>query len=131
MKQNTFWAILWLIIGVTLVALSAVAQFDGFWSGMGTALLVIGACRLLRDHRLNKSAQYREKMEIYETDERLHFIRAKAWSWAGYLFILIAALAVIVLKLLSLDLYATVASGAMCLMLVLYWGAYLVLHKKY
>ena len=131
MKQNTFWAILWLIIGVTLVALSAVAQLDGFWSGMGTALLVIGACRLLRDHRLNKSAQYREKMEIYETDERLHFIRAKAWSWAGYLFILIAALAVIVLKLLSLDLYATVASGAMCLMLVLYWGAYLVLHKKY
>lgn len=131
MKQNTFWAILWLIIGVTLVALSAVAQLDGFWSGMGTALLVIGACRLLRDHRLNNSAQYREKMEIYETDERLHFIRAKAWSWAGYLFILIAALAVIVLKLLSLDLYATVASGAMCLMLVLYWGAYLVLHKKY
>ena len=131
MKQNTFWAILWLIIGVTLLALSAVAQLDGFWSGMGTALLVIGACRLLRDHRLNKSAQYREKMEIYETDERLHFIRAKAWSWAGYLFILIAALAVIVLKLLSLDLYATVASGAMCLMLVLYWGAYLVLHKKY
>ena len=131
MKQNTFWAILWLIIGVTLVALSAAAQLDGFWSGMGTALLVIGACRLLRDHRLNKSAQYREKMEIYETDERLHFIRAKAWSWAGYLFILIAALAVIVLKLLSLDLYATVASGAMCLMLVLYWGAYLVLHKKY
>lgn len=131
MKQNTFWAILWLIIGVTLLALSAVAQLDGFWSGMGTALLVIGACRLLRDHRLNKSAQYREKMEIYETDERLHFIRAKAWSWAGYLFILIAALAVIVLKLLSLDLYATVASGAMCLMMVLYWGAYLVLHKKY
>ena len=131
MKQNTFWAILWLIIGVTLVALSAVAQLDGFWSGMGTALLVIGTCRLLRDHRLNNSAQYREKMEIYETDERLHFIRAKAWSWAGYLFILIAALAVIVLKLLSLDLYATVASGAMCLMLVLYWGAYLVLHKKY
>ena len=131
MKQNTFWAILWLIIGVTLVALSAVAQLDGFWSGMGTALLVIGACRLLRDHRLNNSAQYREKMEIYEKDERLHFIRAKAWSWAGYLFILIAALAVIVLKLLSLDLYATVASGAMCLMLVLYWGAYLVLHKKY
>lgn len=131
MKQNTFWAILWLIIGVTLLALSAVAQLDEFWSGMGTALLVIGVCRLLRDHRLNKSAQYREKMEIYETDERLHFIRAKAWSWAGYLFILIAALAVIVLKLLSLDLYATVASGAMCLMLVLYWGAYLVLHKKY
>ena len=131
MKQNTFWAILWLIIGVTLVALSAVAQLDGFWSGMGTALLVIGACRLFRDHRLNKSAQYREKMEIYETDERLHFIRAKAWSWAGYLFILIAALAIIVLKLLGLDLYATVASGAMCLMLVLYWGAYLVLHKKY
>lgn len=131
MKQNTFWAILWLISGVTLLALSAVAQLDGFWSGMGTALLVIGACRLLRDHRLNNSAQYREKMEIYETDERLHFIRAKAWSWAGYLFILIAALAVIVLKLLNLDLYATVASGAMCLMLVLYWGAYLVLHKKY
>ena len=130
-KNDTIFAIVWLVLGLPLIGLSIAGLVDSFWSGMGSALVVIGACRLLRAHRLNKNEEYREKMETYATDERLHFLRARAWSWAGYLFIIISAVAVIVFRILGQDVYSTAASCAVCLMLVLHWICYMVLKKKY
>ena len=130
-KRDTIFSLIWLAIGLPLMGLSLAGLVDEFWSGMGSALVVIGACRLLRAHRLNKSEEYREKMETFETDERFHFLRAKAWSWAGYLFVIIAGVSVIVFKVLGMDAASQAASGAVCLLLVLYWGAYFVLKKKY
>ena len=130
-KRDTIFSLLWLAIGLPLMGLSIAGLVDEFWSGMGSALVVIGACRLLRAHRLKKNEEYREKMETYATDERIHFLRTKALSWAGYLFIIISAVAVIVFRILGQDVYSTAASCAVCLMLVLYWVCYLVLKKKY
>ena len=130
-KNDTIFAIIWLVLGLPLIGLSIAGLVDSFWSGMGSALVVIGACRLLRAHRLNKSEEYREKMETFETDERFHFLRAKAWSWAGYLFVIIAGVSVIAFKILGMDAASQAASAAVCLLLVLYWGAYFVLKKKY
>ena len=130
-KNDTIFAIIWLVLGLPLIGLSIAGLVDSFWSGMGSALVVIGACRLLRAHRLNKSEEYREKMETFETDERFHFLRAKAWSWAGYLFVIIAGVAVIAFKALGMDAASMAASYALCLLLVLYWGSYFVLKKKY
>ena len=64
-------------------------------------------------------------------DERNHFIRNKAWAWAGYLFVLIAAISTIVLKLLGQDLLSIAAGFAVCILVLLFWGCYLVLKKKY
>ena len=130
-KRDTIFSLLWLAIGLPLMGLSIAGVLDEFWSGMGSALMVIGALRLLRAHRLGKNENYREKMETFETDERLHFLRMKAWSWAGYLFVIIGGISVIVLKVMEQELLSLAASYAVCLMLVLYWGAYFVLKKKY
>ena len=130
-KNDTIFAIIWLAIGLPIMGLSIAGIVDEFWSGMGTALVVIGLCRLLRAHRLSKNDEYREKMETFETDERFHFLRAKAWSWAGYLFVIIAGVSVIAFKILGMDAASQAASAAVCLLLVLYWGAYFVLKKKY
>ena len=130
-KKDMIFSIIWLAIGLPLIGLSIAGLVDSFWSGMGSALVVIGACRLLRAHRLSKSEEYREKMETFETDERFHFLRAKAWSWAGYLFVIIAGVSVIAFKILGMDAASQAASAAVCLLLVLYWGAYFVLKKKY
>ena len=130
-KRDTIFSLIWLAIGLPLVGLSVAGLVDEFWSGMGSALLVIGACRLVRAYRLGKSESYREKMETFETDERFHFLRAKAWSWAGYLFVIIGGISVIVLKAIGQELLSLAASYAVCLMLVLDWGAYFVLKKKY
>ena len=130
-KNDTIFAIIWLVLGLPLIGLSIAGLVDSFWSGMGSALVVIGTCRLLRAHRLSKSEEYREKMETFETDERFHLLRAKAWSWAGYLFVIIAGVSVIAFKALGMDAASQAASAAVCLLLVLYWGAYFVLKKKY
>ena len=129
-KRNIYPAIC-LLLGLPLMGMSIAGLLDEFWSGMGSALVVVGTCRLLRSVRLNKSESYREKMDVMATDERIQFLRTKAWSWAGYLFILIAAVSVIVLKLLGRELLSLAASGAVCLMLTLYWISFLILKKKY
>ena len=123
--------ILCAMLGGVLLVLGCFEVVDSFWSGMGTALMVVGALRLIRAYRFTKDASYREKVEIETGDERNRYLRGKAWAWAGYLFILIAAVAVIALKVAGQELLSMAASGAMCLMLVLYWGAYFLLRKKY
>ena len=130
-KKDIIFGAIWLLLGLVLTALSCLETLDGFWSGMGSALVVIGIVRLLRGYRLSKRETYREAREVAETDERFHFIRNKAWAWAGYLFIIICALGAIVLRLLGKQLLSLDARGAVCLMLVLFWVSFFVLKKKY
>ena len=131
MDKKNIYPIALIVAGLALIGLGFVEVVDEFWSGMGSALLVIGIIRLLRFYRLKKNESYREKMETAVTDERNQFIRMKAWSWAGYLFIMVSAIATIIFRVLGQDLLCQVASGAVCLMLVLYWVSYFVLKKKY
>ena len=123
--------ILWAILGCVLLVLGCFEVVDPFWSGMGTALMVVGALRLIRAYRFTKDASYREKVEIEIGDERNRYLRGKAWAWAGYLFVLIAAISTIVLKLLGHDLLSIAAGFAVCILALLYWGSYWLLKKKY
>ena len=131
MDKKNIYPIVLIVAGLALAGLGIAEIVDEFWSGMGSALLVMGIIRLLRYYRLKKNDTYREKMETAQTDERNQFIRMKAWSWAGYLFIICSAVSVIVFKLLGNDLLSQASSWSVCLMLVLYWISYFVLKKKY
>lgn len=130
-KKEVIFGFVWLGLGLVLTLLSGLEALDEFWSGMGSALLVIGGIRLFQGYRLSKSETYREQWEVAQTDERYHFIRMKAWSWAGYLFIMIVALATILLRIFGQEMLSIAAGGALCLMLVLYWVTFFVLKKKY
>ena len=129
--RNLIIYLLYLIIGGVLLALGIFEVIDSFWSGMGSALLFVSVLRLIRLYRFNKNEEYREKVETAVNDERNRFIRTKAWSWAGYLFILISAVCIIAFRVAGQELLSTTASAALCLMLVLYWVAYFILRKKY
>ena len=124
-------SIIWLVIGMPLMVLGLLGVVDEFWNGMGFSLAIIGALQLLRNHRFQKNESYREKIEIAENDERNHFIRSKASAWAGYLFILITSVLVIVFKVFGQHFLCLVASYAVCLLLVLYWVSYMILKRKY
>ena len=120
-----------LIIGIILLVLGCMEVVDSFWSGMGGGLMAVGILRLVRTWRYQQDGAYRERMEIEATDERNQFIRNKDWAWAGFLFLITMAVAVIVLKIVGQDLLSIAASGTVCLMTVLYWFSYLILRRKY
>ena len=131
MKRKSWVSVLYIIIGVITICLSLAGKVDEFWSGMGSSLFIIGIIQLLRFYRFQKNEAYREKIEIEEQDERNHFIRNKAWAWAGYLFVMITAVASIILRVMGQALLSMVASGSVCLVLVLFWISYYLLKRKY
>ena len=118
-------------LGVALTVLGILDVVDSFWSGMGGALIAVGAMRMIQFVRIRKDEEYRETMKIAAKDERNRFIRNKAWAWAGYLFVLIAAISTIVLKLLGQELLSIAAGFAVCILTLLYWACYSILRKKY
>ncbi len=121
-----------LLVGVGLIVAAAMTEMDNsFWSGVGGGLIAVSVLRLIRTIRFVKDDKYREKFEVENKDERNRFLSAKAWSWAGYLFVLIAAVATIVLKVAGQEMWSMAAGSALCLVLVLYWVSYMIVRKKY
>lgn len=124
-------SILYIAIGVTLIVCDCLQLVDEFWSGMGTAFAVIGVLQMIRLIRYKTNAIYKENTDTAVNDERNRFIGMKAWSWAGYLFVFIAAVATIVFKLIGQETLMFAASGSVCLIITIYWISYFILRKKY
>ena len=124
-------SILYIAIGVALIVCDFLQLVDDFWSGMGTAFAVIGVLQMIRLIRYKTNAIYKENTDTAVNDERNRFIGMKAWSWAGYLFVFIAAVATIVFKLIGQETLMFAASGGVCLIITIYWISYLILRKKY
>ncbi len=124
-------SVLEILIGVGLLIGNFAGLVDEYWSGMGTALIVVGGIFLIRNIRYRTNETYRDAVDVAVNDERNKYIAMKAWSWAGYLFVMISAFASIMLKILGYDELVLMASGSVCLIIVLYWLSYLWLRKKY
>lgn len=132
MKKRRFVAsILWIVVGMGLTIYNLTGNGDGYWSGMGTALIVVGVLQLARHIRYRTDETYKENADVEASDERNKFIAMKAWSWAGYLYVMIAAAASVVLKIAGFEELVPLAAGSVCLIMVMYWLSYLFLRKKY
>ncbi len=130
-ERRIILSIAWIVVGAVLIGLSLTGVVDDFWNGMGSGLLIIGILQVLRYIRFKNNEVYREKVETEIGDERNAFIRNKAWAWSGYLLVIILAVSSIVLRIVGQDLLSMGAGYVVCLMLVLYWGSYMILNKKY
>lgn len=129
--RRMYLSIFWVLLGAALFICSALGMVDSYWSGMGGGFLAVGIIQLIRHIRYRKNEEYREAVDVAVSDERNRFLTGKAWAWAGYLFVLISGVATIALKIAGQDQWSLAASFALCLLLVLYWGSYLVLKRKY
>ena len=130
-KVRMLASVLEIVIGAVLVGCSFLNLVDEFWSGMGAALIVVGAIFLLRSVKYHTNKSYRENVDIQTGDERNKYLSIKAWSWSGYLFVVIAAVGTIVFKLLGKEELMMLCSGGECLIVFLYWISYVILRKKY
>ena len=131
MKERLIASILEIIVGLFLVVAYMFGAVDEYWSGMGTSLLIVGILFLFRTIKYKTNQEYKEKYDIKINDERNKYLSLKAWSWAGYLFVMIAACGSIMLKLVGREDLMMISSGSVCLVMVLYWISYMVLKKKY
>ena len=130
-EKRVWIYVLELLLGVGLLAAVKLAALDSIWGGMGGGLIAVGALRLVQCLRLRKDGAYREQVETEANDERNAFLRARAWAWAGYAFLLICAAVTVVLMAMGKAPYFSITSGAMALLVVLYWVSYLILQRKY
>ena len=130
-ERRIVLSIAWVVVGAVLIGLGLAEVIDAFWTGMGSGLLVVGILQIIRFNRYYKSEEYREKVDTEIGDERNAFIRSKAWAWTGYLLVLILAVSSVVLRIAGQEVLSTAASFVVCLILILYWGSYLILNKKY
>ena len=118
-------------VGLVLVVCGHMGLIDEYWSGMGTALVVVSGIMLFRQFRYKTNVEYKEKVDIEVKDERNKHLRRMAWSWTGYLFVVIAAFGSIIFKIVGMDLYSMAAGFAVCLLITLYWISYVILRRKY
>ena len=118
-------------IGIVLAACGHAGVIDEYWSGMGTALVIVGGIMLFRQIRYRTNVEYKSEVDVQVNDERNKYLHMKAWSWAGYFFVLIAAAASIILKIIGLDQLSQFSGLCVCLLMILYWISYLVLSKRH
>ena len=135
-NRDIVLSIIYIVLGAAFFVASQVADLGDstiaqILPGMGGALIAIGAIRMYRGIRLEKDKAYRENFEVEVHDERNQWLRMKAWSWAGYLFVMISACATLVFAIIDKKELMQEASYAVCVMLVLYWICYLIVRKKY
>lgn len=123
--------ILTIAVGATLLTLAVAGVLDSFWSGMGASLLTISILRLSQLYLYKTDKTYQEKMDTEVNDERNRFLRNKAWAWAGYWFVIIAAVCTIVFRVMGQELLSLVCSCGVCLLVLLYWIGFMILRKKY
>ena len=93
--------------------------------------MAVGFLQVKRNLKYRKDPSYKEKVNIEITDERLKYLRMKAWSWAGYLVVLIQAIAAVVAAIQGHYIIQQVLLYSVCLIVSIYWISYLVLSKKY
>ena len=135
-NRDLVLSIIYIVLGAALFVASQVTDLGDstlaqILPGMGGALIAIGAIRLYRGIRLAKDKAYRENFEVEIHDERNQWLRMKAWSWAGYLFVMIAACGTLVFAFIDKKELMMAASYSVCIMLLLYWVCYLIVRKKY
>ena len=130
-KKNRFLSLLWVLLGVVLTVCAAAGALDSYWYSFGMALLVVGGLQLWRQRRYRKNEAYREKVDTETGDERNRFIANKAWAWAGYGFVMIAAVASIAFKIAGREDLMMFCSFSVCLIVLLYCGSYMILKRKY
>lgn len=130
-NRNIILNTVYIILGAVLLVVSSMGKLDDMYVGFGAGLAAVGIIQLIRNLRYKGNADYKEKVDVEINDERNRYLRMKAWSWAGYLFVIIAAVISIVCMILSKTVIMQAASLSICLIIVLYWASYMILRNKY
>ena len=129
--KKIYLSIFWVVLGAVLAACGVAGAIDDVWSATGFGLIAVGGLQIFRQLKYRTNEAYKEQVDVALEDERNRFLRSKAWAWAGYLFVVIAAVVSIILRIAGEGDMADMAACGVALLVFLYWASYMVLKRKY
>lgn len=125
-------SIMWIIIGIALLTLSVLEIVDSeFIGGFGGGAIAVGLLQLMRNIKYRTNSEYKNRVDIEAKDERNRYIQLKAWSWAGYVFVICSAIVSLVLYLTGNKEAGQIVSYCLCAELIFYYISFIIISRKY
>ena len=130
--KKIYLSFMWIVLGLVLTLCCAAGILkNDMWQGIAYGWIACGVVQVIKQLRYRTNSEYRQSVDIAADDERNRFISSRAWSWAGYGFVLIAGIADIVSLIVGQKAVALMICYGICLIISLYWISYLILKRKY
>ncbi|MDY3972403.1 MAG: DUF2178 domain-containing protein [Clostridia bacterium] len=132
LKVRLYTAIAYIIIGAVFIGISFTRLgANEMISSFGAVFAVMGIARIVQYLRITKDEESIHQREIAETDERNVMIWTKARSLAFSIYILAAALAVVVLYLMNMNFAGKIVAYNLFGFVAVYWICYFIISRKY
>ena len=128
--KNLILNAIYIILGIVLLVLACIEKVNNLFAGFGGGLIGVGAVQLVRSIKYLTNKDYRQKIDIENNDERNRYISMKAWSFAGYAFVIICAVLLVVFLIMNKMLYIKLISIAICALILLYTVFYYIFKNK-
>ena len=131
-KTRMYLMIFYIVIGAAMWFITIFnEQISDTLSACGIALVAAGAVQLGRCVYLLKNPDKLREREVSETDERNIMLMEKARSLSFAVYIILAAIAVIVLFAMNLTTAGSIVAYSVCGFCLIYWICYMIVKRKY
>ena len=132
LKARLYLGIFYIIFGIAMIALSFIKHDDNsYFSTLGLIFAVFGIKRIRQYFVITRSEESIRKQEIAETDERIIMLQQKSATLSFTISSVLGAIAIFVLHLLDMPLYASIVSYVICGYILIQVVCYFVMARKY
>lgn len=128
--KNIILNAFYIILGTVLLVLACLNIINNIFAGFGGGLIGVGALLLIKAIKYHTNKEYKDKIDVENSDERNRFISMKAWSFAGYAFVIICAALMVVFLIINKLLIVQLLSGAICTLILLYILFYYIIRSR-
>ncbi len=132
LKQRLYLGIFYIIFGIAIIAITFIKRSDNsYFSTLGFVFVVLGIKKIRQYFVITRSEESIKKHEIAETDERFIMLQQKSATLSFTISSILGAIAIFVLHLLDMSLYASIVSYVICAYIFIQVICYFVLARKY
>lgn len=130
LKRRLYLSVSYIIIGIIMIVVPKIFNIESPSSGYGAGLIACGILLTAKSIKTLKSEENIKKQQIIENDERNIMINNKAKSLTFSVYVIISAIAVIILDLLNMSQLSTAIAFSICLLIIINLICYIVISKK-
>ena len=132
LKTRLYLGILYIILGIAMIVINFINPIDNdYFSTSGLIFAVFGIKRIRQYFVITRSDESIRKQEIAETDERIIMLQQKSATLSFTISSVLGAIAIFVLHLLDMPLYASIVAYVVCGYILIQVVCYFVLARKY